>query len=150
MYKKVEVVIEELGLTACADTLIGDEMIRGISGGEKRRTCIGVELVADCDILFLDEPTSGLDSYAAETVVNSLNSLARARNRVIIFSIHQPSSDIVQTFDDILLLADGRLMYYGQYSNSVDWFATFGLNCPTYSNPTDYFLRVNSTTSRGR
>lgn len=88
---KVDEMIEVLGLKKCADTYIGNELIRGVSGGEKKRTSIGVELLINPSILFLDEPTTGLDSTTALHVIQFLNKLAK-HGRTIISTIHQPSS----------------------------------------------------------
>ena len=85
----VETMIKLLGLESCADTIIGSEMVKGVSGGEKKRTAIGVELITSPDIIFLDEPTSGLDSYAAYNVVQLLQQLA-AGGCTVLTTIHQP------------------------------------------------------------
>jgi ABC-type multidrug transport system ATPase subunit len=111
----VEDVMEQLGLASLADTRIGSATHRGLSGGEMRRVSIGLELVARPDVLILDEPTSGLDSVSAANVANVLRSLAHDPDnpRVVIASIHQPSSHLYQSFDEILLLSRGRALYSG-------------------------------------
>lgn len=86
-------------------------MIKGISGGERKRTSIGVELVNDPYCILLDEPTSGLDSFTAFTIINLLKQLAKFKNRTVIFTIHQPSSDIFMLIDRIMLLAYGKFVY---------------------------------------
>ncbi len=85
----VEKMLDDLGLMDCADTLIGDEMIRGISGGEKKRTSIGIELVMKPKLIFLDEPTSGLDSFAAHAVTRKLVDLSRKDGCNVLLTIHQ-------------------------------------------------------------
>jgi ABC-type multidrug transport system ATPase subunit len=105
--EKVNDLIQELGLTSCADRKIST-----LSGGERRRTSIGIELVADPSILFLDEPTSGLDSFAAKQVLGLLQRVAQAGNTVL-FTIHQPSSDVFRSFDRLILLQKGQMMYQG-------------------------------------
>lgn len=105
--EKVNDLIQELGLTSCADRKIST-----LSGGERRRTSIGIELVADPSILFLDEPTSGLDSFAAKQVLGLLQRVAQAGNTVL-FTIHQPSSDVFRSFDRLILLHKGQMMYQG-------------------------------------
>ncbi|PNW84101.1 hypothetical protein CHLRE_04g220850v5 [Chlamydomonas reinhardtii] len=139
----VEATLKELDLTTCADTLIGDETIglKGISGGQKRRVSVGIELVKDPRVLFLDEPSSGLDSEMAAGVMNSLVRLAQ-KGRTVVCTIHQPNSDITDCFHDFLLLAGGRTMYGGLWSGAVDFFAGAGYSCPAYKNPTDYFMSV--------
>mmetsp|Transcript_38652 Transcript_38652/g.27993 ORF Transcript_38652/g.27993 Transcript_38652/m.27993 type:complete len:204 (+) Transcript_38652:359-970(+) len=88
---KVELLLQDLGLLGCADTLVGSAMKKTISGGERKRTAIGVELVTDPSLLLLDEPTSGLDSFKATSIVRLLNSLAR-NGKTVVATIHQPSS----------------------------------------------------------
>lgn len=98
--RMVEDIIELLHLQDCADVLVGSEMIKGISGGEKKRTAIGVELVTRPSILFLDEPTSGLDSWAAYSVIQNLKALS-AKGCTILTTIHQPSSEVFHLFDQV-------------------------------------------------
>jgi ABC-type multidrug transport system ATPase subunit len=104
--------IQELGLIQAADTIVGGGLKKGISGGEKRRVSIGVELVASPSILFLDEPTSGLDSYAAHQVMSLLHRVAQTGTTVL-FTIHQPSSNLFGSFDRLILLHQGRVMHQG-------------------------------------
>lgn len=99
--KKVEDMVKKLNLQFAKNTKIGDELKRGISGGERKRTSIGVELISDPQIIFLDEPTTGLDSYNAYEVIENLCTLAREDNRLIIFTIHQPSSEVFNLLDKI-------------------------------------------------
>ena len=82
-------------------------MIKGISGGERKRTSIGFELVSDPKVILLDEPTSGLDSFTAFTIINLLKKICRQKKKTVVFTIHQPSSDIYELFDRILLLVEG-------------------------------------------
>lgn len=96
--KLVDDIIESLGLKKCENTMIGSDLIRGVSGGEKKRVAIGVELVSNPTCLFLDEPTSGLDSYSALNVVAVLKAIS-STGCTIICSIHQPSSEVFNSFD---------------------------------------------------
>ena len=137
---RIEKIIKDLGLEKCRDTWIGNHLFRGLSGGEKKRTAIGVELITDPSVIFLDEPTSGLDSHNALKIVKILDKQARA-GKTIIATIHQPSSQIFKSFDRLLLLMEGYAIYQGSASESVKYFAEHGYQCPEYSNPADYFLR---------
>jgi len=127
--KRVDALIDELRLQKCADTMVGNARLRipGISGGEKKRTAIGVELISNPAILFLDEPTSGLDSFAAHRVVTVLNGMAK-RGRTVLCTIHQPSSEVFNVFDDVLLIADGRLVYHDKRSNMTPYVLFFFLS----------------------
>jgi ABC-type multidrug transport system ATPase subunit len=131
--------IEELGLDACCDTVIGGGLRKGISGGEKRRVSIGVELIAQPSIIFLDEPTSGLDSFAAKQVMKLLQKVAQAGN-IVLFTIHQPSSDIFASFDRLILLNRGRLMYQGLIKDINADFEQYGFPVPQNYNPADWIL----------
>jgi len=90
--------INSLGLKKCENTMVGSELIRGLSGGERKRVAIGVELVSNPTCLFLDEPTSGLDSFSALNVVHILKAISNT-GCTIICSIHQPSSEVFNGFD---------------------------------------------------
>jgi len=136
-------ILEELGLTECANVLVGSEKddIKGISGGQIRRLAIGIELVTRPRLILLDEPTSGLDSEIALTVMLTLKSLAQ-NGRTVVCSIHQPNSDIVDTFDDFHLLSHGKTVFAGPWENAVPFFDRIGFQVPTYKNPTDYFMSL--------
>lgn len=116
--RRVMEVMGQLGIVGIKDQVIGtseDNGLRGISGGEKRRVGIACELVTSPSVLFLDEPTSGLDSFNAYNVVECLVNLARNYQRTVVFTIHQPKSNIVALFDQLVLLAKGRCVYSGPF-----------------------------------
>lgn len=135
----VEEVIMELGLKDCANRRVGGDGAHGISGGERRRVSIGIQMLTDPGVLFLDEPTSGLDSYTANKLVSTLADLAH-QGRTIVCTIHQPRSDIFQLFDDVMLLSKGHQVYYGPAQSMLDYFQRLGYVCPTHTNPADYAL----------
>jgi ABC-type multidrug transport system ATPase subunit/ABC-type multidrug transport system permease subunit len=139
--KKVDLILEEIGLLKCQNTIIGNAAIKGVSGGEKKRTCIAIELITTPSILFLDEPTSGLDSFSALNVVELLNEQAN-KGRTVISTIHQPSSDIYIKFYKLLLLCDGRIMYHGAAKDAVQYFENLNYPCPPKSNPADFFIQL--------
>lgn len=133
--------LEELGLTHCADTIVGGALIKGISGGERKRTSVGVELVVKPALVFLDEPTSGLDSYSAVQLVQVLKKVANAGSSVL-FTIHQPASDIFNSFDHLILMNKGRVMYQGAVSVVPEYFADRGHPLPKNFNPADWIMNV--------
>ncbi|XP_031122874.1 ABC transporter G family member 15-like isoform X2 [Ipomoea triloba] len=140
----VEGTIMEMGLLDCADRLVGNWQLRGISGGEKKRLSIALEILVRPRILFLDEPTSGLDSASAFFVVQALKNICRD-GRTVVSSIHQPSSEVFALFDDLYLLSGGETVYFGEAKNAVQFFAEAGFPCPSRRNPSDHFLRcINS------
>jgi ABC-type multidrug transport system ATPase subunit len=139
--EKVEAIILELKLEGCKNTYIGSETMKGVSGGEKKRTSIGIELITEPSVLFLDEPTSGLDSFTAAVVVGLLVSQSK-KGRTVITTLHQPSSDIFSMFDKLLLMSDGLIMYHGKASECAAYFEQLEFPCPPLSNPADYFIEV--------
>ncbi|KAF8501793.1 hypothetical protein F5888DRAFT_1608792, partial [Russula emetica] len=137
--------MNELGILGIKDSRIGDSGHRSISGGEKRRVSIACELVTSPSILFLDEPTSGLDAYNAYNVVESLVSLARNYNRTVVFTIHQPRSNIVALFDQLVLLAQGRLVFAGEFAKCQPYFDSIGQHCPPGFNIADYLIDITAS-----
>jgi ABC-type multidrug transport system ATPase subunit len=142
-------VISELGLGKTVDTIIGDEKVRGISGGERKRANIAVQLISDPAVLFLDEPTSGLDSFQAQAVMESMKNMA-LNGRLVITVIHQPRSSIFDMFDKLLLLSEGRSIYLGDATAAVSYFASNGFNMNRFFNPADFFLDVLSPDTRSK
>lgn len=140
--QRVIEVEKELGIYHIRDSLIGSEegKGRGISGGEKRRVGIACELVTSPSILFLDEPTSGLDAYNAYNVIECLVTLAKNYKRTVIFTIHQPRSNIVALFDRLILLAQGKTVYSGPFHQCQAYFDDIGYECPPGFNIADYLV----------
>ncbi|XP_052450742.1 broad substrate specificity ATP-binding cassette transporter ABCG2 isoform X16 [Carassius gibelio] len=139
--EKVERLIQELGLSKVADSRVGTQLIRGVSGGERKRTNIGMELIIDPPVLFLDEPTTGLDASTANSVLMLLKKMANS-GRNIILSIHQPRYSIYRLFDSLTLLVGGRLVYHGPAQDALDYFSHIGYVCEPHNNPADFFLDV--------
>ncbi|XP_030629231.1 ATP-binding cassette sub-family G member 2 [Chanos chanos] len=139
--EKVERLIKELGLTKVADSRVGTQLIRGISGGERKRTNIGMELIVDPSVLFLDEPTTGLDASTANSVLTLLKKMSQ-HGRTIIMSIHQPRYSIYRLFDSLTLLVNGKQVYHGPAQTALDYFSDIGYTCEAHNNPADFFLDV--------
>jgi len=138
---RVQEVINELGLGKAADTLIGGERMKGISGGEKKRLSFASEILTNPSVLFCDEPTSGLDSFMAQSVMEVLANLAKM-GKTIICTIHQPSSQLFSNFDQLLLLAEGQTAYLGEARKAKDFFSSINHPCPQDFNPADHFVQV--------
>ncbi|XP_051737150.1 broad substrate specificity ATP-binding cassette transporter ABCG2 [Ctenopharyngodon idella] len=139
--EKVERLIQELGLSKVADSRVGTQLIRGVSGGERKRTNIGMELIIDPPVLFLDEPTTGLDASTANSVLMLLKKMGN-NGRTIILSIHQPRYSIYRLFDSLTLLVGGRLVYHGPAQDALQYFSQIGYTCEPHNNPADFFLDV--------
>jgi len=144
--ERVESTIAGLGLTDVANNRIGNAVQRGVSGGQKRRVTIGSALVTMPKILLLDEPTSGLDSRTSREVMAAIKTVAQRHDMIIIASIHQPNWETFFLFDKLLLLAQGRTMYFGP-STGLDKYLAEGLRhpVPNHANPTDVALDLVST-----
>ncbi|KAI5324683.1 hypothetical protein L3X38_033756 [Prunus dulcis] len=134
--------IREMGLQDSMDTRIGGWSVKGLSGGQKRRVSICIEILTRPKLLFLDEPTSGLDSAASYHVMNRIVKLAHRDGRTVIASIHQPSSEVFELFQNLCLLSSGRTVYFGPASMAEQFFASNGFPCPTLRNPADHYLRT--------
>ncbi|KAG9230040.1 P-loop containing nucleoside triphosphate hydrolase protein [Amylocarpus encephaloides] len=145
--KVVQEVILELGLKECADTRIGDNSHKGCSGGEKRRTSIGVQLLSNPSVLFLDEPTTGLDATSAFQVIRTLKNLAK-RGRTIITTIHQPRSEIWGMFDGLVILTRGSPVYSGKTENCLPWFKRFDMDLPAFVNPAEFLIDLAAVDNR--
>ncbi len=156
---RVEALLEALGLCTCAAVLVGAANgLRGVSGGQRKRCSIAMELLSDPAILYLDEPTSGLDSKMAEDVATLLTTLARGgkdgatvnRPRTVVCTIHQPSFRIFQSFDEVLFLGReevgdagcGRVAFVGSASALLAHLDALAVACPRFENPADHMMRL--------
>lgn len=140
---RVDAIIQDLGLTDCAHTKIGTEFLRGVSGGERKRCSIGMELITAPSLLFLDEPTTGLDSNTANCIVSLLHKLSR-RGKTVIFSIHQPRYSIFRQFDHLTLMHKGEVVYAGEAEQALNYFTNLGYQIEAFNNPADFFMDVTN------
>ncbi|KAL5542981.1 hypothetical protein UlMin_010691 [Ulmus minor] len=142
--ERAEETIREMGLQEAMNTRIGGWGVKGLSGGQKRRVSICIEILTRPKLLFLDEPTSGLDSAASYYVMSRIASLNQrdGTSRTIVASIHQPSSEVFQLFHSLYLLSSGKTVYFGPASAAYQFFASSGFPCPTLQNPSDHFLKT--------
>ncbi|KAL8518335.1 hypothetical protein ACS0TY_009636 [Phlomoides rotata] len=138
--EQTELIITQLGLTRCRSSIIGGPLLRGISGGERKRVSIGQEMLVNPSLLLVDEPTSGLDSTTAQRIVATLRWLARG-GRTVVATIHQPSSRLFRMFDKLIVLSDGCPIYSGVANGAMDYFASIGY-VPAFNlmNPADFLL----------
>lgn len=138
--EQAETVMEELGLTRCRDSVVGGPLLRGVSGGERKRVSIGQEMLVNPSLLFLDEPTSGLDSTTAQRIIATLRRLARG-GRTVITTIHQPSSRLYRMFDKVVVLSDGCPIYSGHAGRVMEYFRSIGYEVGfNFINPADFLL----------
>lgn len=135
----VEDLIAQMRLEKAADTIVGDSKVRGISGGERRRLAIACELISSPSVIFLDEPTTGLDSTAATGVVETLRSLADA-GKTVVAVIHQPSQHVFAAFDDLLLVSEGKQMYFGEVANVRQYMDMHVVKAPSEMGTAEHIL----------
>jgi ABC-type multidrug transport system ATPase subunit len=142
---RVDAALAELGLRHVADAAVGGSGgVRGVSGGERRRVTIGMELVTDPRILVLDEPTSGLDSFSALSLLRALRAVA-ARGRVVVASLHQPSADMFYALDRVMLMAHGHVLYAGRPGDAAAALAAAGCPVPEGAAVAEHLLQVASS-----
>ncbi|CAK7353518.1 unnamed protein product [Dovyalis caffra] len=137
-------ILKILGLDICADTMVGDEMVRGISGGQKKRLTTGEMLVGPARALFMDEISTGLDSSTTFQIVNSLRQTTHILNGTTLISLLQPAPETYDLFDDIILLSDGLTVYQGPRENVLEFFESLGFKCPGRKGVADFLQEVTS------
>lgn len=135
----VEQTLKDTDLLHVADTRIGDDVSGGLSGGQRRRATVAIELINQPRLLFLDEPTSGLDAFGALQVTTALKRFAD-RGQTVACTIHQPRSDIFALFDQLLLMSSGEIMYFGPVTDIYPYFESVGVSCDTSVNPADFIV----------
>ncbi|XP_076166932.1 protein scarlet-like isoform X3 [Ptiloglossa arizonensis] len=145
--EKIDRLLQDVSLTSRRDVRIGNGPDdRVLSGGEKKRLAFATELLIDPTILFLDEPTTGQDSHSANSLISQLKTFA-AQGRTVLCTIHQPSSAIFNSFDRIILIAEGRVAFAGSTERAIEFFASQGYECPRNYNPADFLITIVATGS---
>ncbi|KAJ1376806.1 P-loop containing nucleoside triphosphate hydrolase [Sesbania bispinosa] len=137
-------VLKILGLDICADTMVGDEMLRGISGGQRKRVTTGEMLVGPANALFMDEISTGLDSSTTFQIVSSLRQYVHILNGTAVISLLQPAPETYDLFDDIILISDGQVVYHGPREYVLDFFESMGFRCPERKGVADFLQEVTS------
>ncbi|KAM0897411.1 hypothetical protein ACQ4PT_022583 [Festuca glaucescens] len=137
-------ILKILGLEMCADTMVGDEMLRGISGGQRKRVTTGEMLVGPAKALFMDEISNGLDSSTTFQIVNSLRQSVHILGGTAVISLLQPAPETYNLFDDIILLSDGQIVYQGPREDVLEFFESVGFKCPERKGVADFLQEVTS------
>eukprot|EP00897_Mesotaenium_endlicherianum_P002106 jgi/Mesen1/1923/ME000145S01008 len=133
-----------LGLDVCADTLVGNEMLRGISGGQKKRVTTGEMIVGPTRTLFMDEISTGLDSSTTFQIVKCIRNFCHIFGGTVLMALLQPAPETFELFDDILLLSDGHVVYHGPREHVTEFFESMGFRCPERKGIADFLQEVTS------
>ncbi|KAL6780792.1 hypothetical protein ACKKBF_B11655 [Auxenochlorella protothecoides x Auxenochlorella symbiontica] len=140
----VEAIIRLLGLDTCSDTLVGNQMLRGISGGQRKRLGTGEVGVSQSLVLVADEISTGLDSNTTFNITNSLRAIAHIRRATLLVALLQPSPETYELFDDVILISGGLVCYHGPRESVADIFERFGLACPARKGVADFLQEVTT------
>ncbi|CAL5090732.1 unnamed protein product [Urochloa decumbens] len=141
---QTDYIMKIMGLDICADIMVGDAMRRGISGGEKKRLTTGEMIVGPSKALFMDEISTGLDSSTTFQIVSCLQQLAHISESTILVSLLQPAPETYELFDDIILMAEGKIVYHGSKSCIMSFFESYGFKCPERKGAADFLQEVLS------
>ncbi|WRX26914.1 ABC transporter-like [Theobroma cacao] len=137
-------ILKILGLEICADTLVGDEMRRGISGGEKKRLTTGEMLVGPAKAFFMDEISTGLDSSTTFQICKFMRQMVHVMDVTMVISLLQPAPETYDLFDDIILLSEGQIVYQGPTESVLEFFEYMGFKCPERKGVADFLQQVTS------
>ncbi|KAK3133118.1 hypothetical protein QOZ80_6AG0532570 [Eleusine coracana subsp. coracana] len=137
-------ILKVLGLDVCADTIVGNNMLRGISGGQKKRVTTAEMLVTPGRALFMDEISTGLDSSTTFQIVNSIRQTIHIVGGTAVIALLQPAPETFELFDDIILLSDGQLIYNGPREHVLEFFESVGFKCPQRKGVADFLQEVTS------
>jgi ATP-binding cassette subfamily G (WHITE) protein 2 len=140
--ERMDYVLNLMGISHVKLVKVGDTINKGISGGERKRLCIAMELLTDPVLLFLDEPTSGLDSGTSLKVCTALKALTDSGKCTVVCTIHQPQEKIFKLFDNLILMKAGKVVYMGATHKAIPYLESGGMPCPADVNPADHVLNV--------
>ncbi|CAK4472631.1 unnamed protein product, partial [Aphanomyces euteiches] len=139
-----DIIVRQMGLTICKDTIVGDAMERGVSGGERKRVTIGEMQFGMKQVSLLDEISTGLDSAATFDIVKSQQSMAKSLKKTIVIALLQPSPEVFDLFDDVMIMNDGYVMYHGPRAEALSYFESFGFKCPPGRDVADFLLDLGT------
>ncbi|XP_048225566.1 pleiotropic drug resistance protein 3 isoform X1 [Ricinus communis] len=141
---QTDYILKILGLDICADTMVGDAMRRGISGGQKKRLTTGEMIVGPAKTLFMDEVSNGLDSSTTFQIVSCLQHLVHITDATALISLLQPAPETFDLFDDVILMAEGKIVYHGPRPSICSFFEECGFRCPQRKGVADFLQEVIS------
>uniref|UniRef100_H3H0F9 ABC transporter domain-containing protein n=1 Tax=Phytophthora ramorum TaxID=164328 RepID=H3H0F9_PHYRM len=141
---RTELFLQILGLESCADTVVGNALLRGVSGGERKRVTVGEVLVGGQSFFLCDEISTGLDSAATFDIIKALRTWCKTLGGSVIVALLQPTPEVVEQFDDILMIHEGHMVYHGPRIDILDYFRDRGFTCPPRVDPADFLIEITS------
>ncbi|KUF91855.1 ATP-binding Cassette (ABC) Superfamily [Phytophthora nicotianae] len=139
-----DIVIQQLGLDNCQNTIVGDAMTRGVSGGERKRVTTGEMEFGNKYVMMMDEISTGLDSAATFDIITTQRSIAKKFRKTIVISLLQPSPEVFELFDDVVILNEGHVMYHGSRAEALGYFESLGFKCPPRRDVADFLLDLGT------
>ncbi|CAI5728225.1 unnamed protein product, partial [Peronospora destructor] len=139
-----DIVVQQLGLDNCQNTIVGDAMIRGVSGGERKRVTTGEMEFGNKYVMMMDDISTGLDSAATFDIITTQRSIAKKFRKTIVISLLQPSPEVFELFDDVLILNEGHVMYHGPQDEALSYFESLGFKCPPRRDVADFLLDLGT------
>ncbi|KUF91864.1 UPF0420 protein [Phytophthora nicotianae] len=139
-----DIVIQQLGLDNCQNTIVGDAMTRGVSGGERKRVTTGEMEFGNKYVMMMDEISTGLDSAATFDIITTQRSIAKKFRKTIVISLLQPSPEVFDLFDDVVILNEGHVMYHGPRAEALGYFESLGFKCPPRRDVADFLLDLGT------
>ncbi|CAM8903086.1 unnamed protein product [Rhodiola kirilowii] len=147
---QTDYVLKILGLDTCSDIKVGDAMTRGISGGQKKRLTTGEMIVGPTKVLLMDEISNGLDSSTTFQIITCLQQLVHITDATAVIALLQPAPETFDLFDDVILMAEGMIVYHGPSSQALSYFEDCGFRCPERKGPADFLQEVISKKDQAR
>ncbi|GAB9477836.1 hypothetical protein Gpo141_00014996, partial [Globisporangium polare] len=139
-----EVIIQQLGLENCKDTVVGDAMTRGVSGGERKRVTTGEMEFGMKYMTLMDEISTGLDSAATFDIIETQRSIAKKLRKTVVIALLQPAPEVFALFDDVMIMNDGEVMYHGPCGQALEYFENLGFKCPPERDVADFLLDLGT------
>ncbi|KYQ91324.1 ABC transporter G family protein [Tieghemostelium lacteum] len=140
--ERVDYILKNLDLTKQQDTVVGNEFLRGVSGGQKKRVTIGVELVKNPKLFLMDEPTTGLDSQTSLDLIKFMKDKVQKENMSCLIALLQPGIEITKLFDFLMIMNEGEMVYFGPMNDAIGYFEDLGFKLPTHHNPAEFFQEI--------
>ncbi|OQR85571.1 ATP-binding Cassette (ABC) Superfamily, partial [Achlya hypogyna] len=140
-----DIITRQMGLKICEDTIVGNAMLRGVSGGERKRVTVGEMEFGMKQVSLMDEISTGLDSAASFDIVKSQKSMAESLKKTIVIALLQPSPELYNLFDEVLLLNEGHVMYHGPRAQALEYFESLGFKCPPTRDVADFLLDLGTS-----